>query len=353
MQYHQNHHMWTDPEEGLQLKYHHLSYIVFRTDGGDAVILAARCPDMARFAVGQNIAYALNLDDEAQLYVFGSENQPPLVVRTNVGVGILDKRYHRHAGIGVYWHIHGEPDSLARLVNSGVLGDPEGGRYRISRAITEVKGRVKYSDTPSYEALADAWSRLERSHGETIPPSHGALSCDEDGCLYVGEVFRMAEDTADFVGCSVKRSWDDFLEEGTNGMAIGRVKCRRPVLLEALLLCLLTEARTYSADGKAVCSVGTLGNLDGEGLVLELTYSMEKPEKHAAELDIIHRHLSRVGDLGGLALHADVVRLKRGERQEGKLPRMQITLEWLRDPAVLPTSDLKADVELADDANHG
>lgn len=334
----QNSDLWTDPSRDMPLRYHHLSYIIFRSDSGDAAILGSRCPEPDRFAVGMNLVNALRLDEETQAYLFGPRAESPLVIKTAVGVGILDKRYHRYAGIGIYWHIHGETDALSRLVNSGVLGSAEGGRYSISRAVAAVKGKARYSDSPSYEALADAWSYLEIGPEERV-------RCDEKGCLYIDEVVRMAEDLASIVGCSLRWKW----EEDSGGVPCRRVNCRYPVLLEAIMLCLLSEASTCSAADKVSGLVRPLGNEEGLGVVLELSYPVERPEKFTEEWDSVRRHVLRLGDLYGMAFRDEVIRLKRGERQAGKLPSREVILEWLYDPAVLPTSDLKAKTKLEDE----
>ncbi len=330
MRYSRAFQLWTNPEGEMPEIFHYLSYILFRTDSEEARIVAARCPDTAGLTAGASLIDALKLDAEAQSYLFdGAGDRPPLVVMTAVGLGVLDMRYDGHAGLGVYWHIHGRPDGLARLINSGVLGAPNGGAFRISQAVAEVNGEILRRDAPSYRALVDGWGTLDRPAGQWA-------KCDVNGCLYGSDLCDFMAKLADFAGCG----WLQIQREET----VGRIKCRRPVLLEALLLCLLTEVGTYATISEAVCRVGTLGNLDGEGLVLELSYPLEKIDKHREQLEVIHRHLGWVCELGGLELHAEVVPLRRGEKQAGKLPQMRITLEWLHDPVVLSTSDLKAKI---------
>ena len=318
----------------MPLEYHHLSFVIFRTDCEDAMVLAARCPEMGMFSAGQNLINALKLDGEAQGYIFRSAVEPPMFVQTYMGVGILDKRYQNHAGLGVYWHLHGQPESLARLINSGVLGNRDGGGHLVSQGVAAVKGKARLEDGPAYQVLTDAWSVIDRTPGEWA-------ICDAEGRMYGAELLRAMTDMAGFVGCGLRYSPGEE--------PVGRIKCRRPILLEALLLCLLTEAKTYAANAEATCVLRALGNIEGEGLALEFRYALENPQRYEAELDVIHRHLRRVGDLSGLEIQAEVIRLKRGERQLGKLPEMRIALEWIRDPAVLPTSDLKADVSFEDE----
>ena len=297
------------------------------------MILGARCPEPDRFTVGHQLTDGLHLDEEAQAYLFSS-GEAPLFVQTNFGVGILDKRYHRHAGVGIYWHIHGRPDGVARLLNRGVLGAEDRGTYRISQGVAKAGRRVKAFDLPLYENLLDVW--------RVIGPGPGAwVSCNRDGCLYGAELVRLMERMSIFVGCRLVRD-----ELATRN---GRIKCRRPALLEACLLCLLTEARTFSADGSVSCEVSSLGELDGEGLALAMHYPIEHTMRRGELLDLIHRHLGRVGNLDGLDLHAALIPPKRGEKKLGKLPNMQVNLDWIRDPTVLLTSDLKAKNELEED----
>lgn len=321
---------WVEPEDEWSESCHHLSYILFRTDSEETGVVAARCPDMYYFSVGQNLIDLLSLDEEAQSYLFDSSSEStPLVVRTRVGVGILDKRYESHTGLCVYWHIHGRPEALARLANLGALTDLSVGAYRISSAVRAMKGDLKKTDMPSYHALQDAKSHMNRVSGYWP-------ACDGGGCLYRRDLCDAVERLADFVGC---RLVPDLAED-----APARVRCRRPLLLEGILLCLLTEVQTYSASGEAVYRMSTLGGRDGEGLALEFSYPIAKTERHTADLAMLHRYLNRVSDLGGLDLHAEEVPLRYGEGKTGKLPQIRITLEWLHDPAVLATSDLKAKI---------
>lgn len=321
---------WIEPEGEWGDACHHLSYILFRTDSEETGVVAARCPDMYYFSAGQNLIDLLSLDEEAQSYLFDSSSEStPLVVRTRVGVGILDKRYESHTGLCVYWHIHGKTEALARLVNLGAMSDLSMGAYRISSALRAMKGEIKKTDMPTYNALQDAKSHLNQALGDWP-------ACDGNGCLYRRDLCDTVERLAEFVGC---RLVDDSAED-----APVRVRCRRPLLLEGLLLCLLTEVQTYSAAGEATYRLGTLGDREGEGLSLELSYPIARSERIYEDLEMLHRHLRWVSDLSGLDLHAEAVPLRYGEGKSGKLPQIRIMLEWLQDPAVLATSDLKAKI---------
>ncbi len=336
-------HAWTDPDGDMAKAYCHLSYLLFRTDSEAAEIVAARCPDMVTFSAGRGLIDALGLDEEARAYVFSAgEYEAPLVVMTDVGLGVLDKRYDAHAGLGIYWHLHGRPDGLARLLCGGVLGNADRGRYRISRRVMEAAGSetsaLTAEDLPSYRALLDGWPILA---GEV--PGAWAKS-DLDGCMGAEGLGRMVEELAEFAGCGLVR--EAFGDDG----GAERLRCPRPALLEILLLGLLTEARNESATREAVCRIGTIEETGM--LTMELRYPVEdtsgsRRDKNRGEAVLagLHRHLGWVCELNGLKLQSETLPRSHGKGfDEAYLTERRITLEWLHDPAVLSTSDLKAKI---------
>lgn len=74
----------------------------------------------------------------------------------DVGLGLLDKRYVRHAGVGLFLHVHGRPGALARLINRGVLGDSNRSFFRVSEEVRAKGSSATSRDQPSYEALMQA-----------------------------------------------------------------------------------------------------------------------------------------------------------------------------------------------------
>ena len=106
--------LWIDEAGEMDLRYRHVSYVLFRADGEDTVILASRCPEPERFAVGRALTDGLRLDEEALCFLLSPRENGLLVIRTELGIGVLDKRYVRQGGIGVYWHVHGEARGLGR-----------------------------------------------------------------------------------------------------------------------------------------------------------------------------------------------------------------------------------------------
>ena len=329
--------LWTHPNGGMSPAFHHISYVLFRTDDECAKIVGARCPDMKQFSVGTSLFDSLDLGEDARRYLFTDHRGGvPLFIWTNKGVGVLSKRYDRQVGIGLYLHIHGRPDALARLLNYGVLGDSRGGLFDICDRIKSAEGGVTQGDVPSYEALTDAWSAMTAFLQEGFPsPVHDCIPrCQlESTILHLGE----------FVGCGVN------LADGNRLLTpVDRLKCYRPVLLEALLLILLTEVRTYSATREATVQLSSLDGREEGNLSMTMRYPLEESvlsDEFLPCLEQIHRYLAWVCELGGLELHAEIIKPRRHERVAGKLSELQLTLAWLTNPAVLSTSDLKAKIQ--------
>ena len=318
---------WIGAEGEENLRYHHLSYVFFRTYGDGFRILGSRCPDEERFAVGRPLGEALRLDEEMWRFLSSTREDRLLFVYTNVGVGILDRRFALYGGIGVYWHILADPDSLGRLINHGVLGDGAVESYEVSRSVVSLKSLVRAQDVPVYPVLAEVWDMVKNTVG--------SLRADDvDGCVRGAEIVRMIGKMADFAGCQAIREEGETLVE--------RARCRRPQWLELCLLYLLTEVHRFSANGQVTYSVGSLGGLEGEGLSLQFRYPLEDMRLHTDVLTPVHEYLAQVGGYDDMEFFAELVPPKRGQRQQGVLPEMRFYLNWLRDPTVLVSSDLKA-----------
>ena len=328
--------LWTNPVGGMAQEYRHISYALFRTDSDEWMIVGARCPDMLRLAVGSSLPEAIGLDEEARRFLREESGLPKrLFVMTDMGVGILDKRYDRQAGLGLFCHIHGRPDSIARILNHGVLGDVESEEYEISQAIRAVSGEVTPQDMASYEAWMDAMQALMAYPVGTYIP------VNENGELYGTDLRDRMLKMAEFVGCGLR-----FPEQGIPRS----VKCYRPLLLEALLLYWLTEARMASATREATCQISTLEGEETRSFSMVFRYPIEKslPKSDLyRRLEEIHRHVSWVCELGGLILQTEQNTPTRREKQQGKhLPEFCVIAEWQYDPTVLSTTDLKAKIRL-------
>lgn len=322
---------WTGKGDEMPAAYRGMSYILFRTDSEGTEILGRRCPDPARFAVGTSFLAAMGAETEIVGYLSSAERLP-LFLEMRTGVGMLLKEYDLQAGIGVYLQIHESPEVLGRLLWGDVLmGLNED--FLVSESVTG-RGGLRRRDEAGYGTLLDAWTAVanyRREGGLILADGQGAVSLD----VLEKALVRMGS----FAGVQLQ------VERLDGGVEWGF--CYRPVLLEALLLCLLTEAGSLSAEGDVVCRVGA--SEVNRRILLELSYPIEPKRLRSEDFRDASEarcHLERVADLGGLALHEEVRYPSRREYAVGALPRMEISLEWLRDPTLLVSGDLKADLRL-------
>ena len=333
---------WTDPTLCMAEEFHRMSYILFRIGGESDEILGARCPEMPLVPVGENLSGVLGLSREAEMYIHNPTDRTPLFVMGRLGVGLLLKTYERQAGIGLYMHIHGRPRSLARLLCAGALGV---GDYRLSERVYSERAALTAEDEDSYAPLADAWSILSRHLGG------GWVPASESGRILRTELEDTVTRLCKFIDCGV--TFKDLPVDGVydrDGDRLWQAKVKevryyRPLLLEAVLLCLFTEVRTLSRTREATCSVSTVGGIDGENLSLSLHIPVDDTASRALDdgrEGILHRYLSWIAEVYGLVIQTDI-RIEPGTSRRAHPPReMCVTLEWLTDPAVLVSSDLKS-----------
>ncbi len=311
----------------------HLSYALFRTDGRFGEVVAARLPDRRLVGVGESLHARLALDGEAMAYLTRHDGDPtPLFVLSEAGLGLLSKRYDLHVGLGLYLHIHCPPDAGARLLCSGVLG-PETA-YRLSARIRTYGGELTRRDAAAYEALATAWATV-RASGSCALSTVNAFSR-----ISTEDLGALLERMASFVGCELEVETDLTAA----GIPLRQVRCYRPLLLEALLLCLLSEVREHAYPRRATARIGSIDAREGAGLSLTLTYAHDPSETSEAERLILadaHAHLALAADLAGLSLRVASQRRSAGDTT---LPTRRILLRWLADPTVLESGDLKARV---------
>lgn len=336
---------WSDSGE-MPAAYHRMSYVLFRTDSGSLEIIAVRCPDPKRFSVGQSLISALELDMEAISYLKSEEPNPPVYcLESKLGVGLLHKGYDRHAGLGLYLHIHGSPVSLSRLVRGGVLPGSHSGRLRVASDM-EDRGKIRPWDTEAYGILLDAWTEIRDRESRG-----GIWTTHPDGHLSSVELERGLEELAAFAGVGLTVTHEGPFPGGNEGVRVpsaSSVRCYRPALLESILLFLLTSAASLSTDQRAVCRVATRG--ESRHLLLALEFSLNEMKKYSETLRVWEEaclHMSLVAELGGLQLQARILRPSRTEKKAGRMPLLSVCLEWMRNPALLPTTDLKAHLKLA------
>lgn len=337
--------LWSDPVLPMNPAFRRMSYALFRLDGDTGRVVAIRTPEETLLRVGDRIQDRFALDDEALDYIAAYHgNEAPLFVLTTAGIGLLWNRYALSAGLGLYLHIHAKPSSVSRLMNRGVLGDPSEGRFSVSEAVHAYGNRISSRDETSYLALTEAWDAVQEGETSLFLP-------DNTGYLSLHQLRDGIHALAEFAGCSLRFTLPKGFSQGEGAelLRYARVKCYRPRVLEAILLCLLSEVRERSCNGGGVCRLEPHPR-DGERLAFTIHYPKradETPEDALSgeQYDTLHSYLERVGETCGMDLYAsrEPVVLRGGTG----IPEMMVTLDWMLDPSVLSTSDLKARLALA------
>lgn len=329
--------LWTHPELPMPEAYGRMSYALFRTDGDVGRVVASRAPDSRYLRVGDYVQDDLSFCEDAMAYVVSRHDEaPPLFILTDAGIGLLSGKYHLSAGLGLYLHIHTRPSSAARLINNGALG--LNGGFAVSREIRGRGSMLTARDSRSYPALLEAWQTV-------VSAPRRVFETSLDDSLSLGDLRHGIGAMAAFAGCDV--TFTTAVRKGASAVSPHtRVKCYRPLLTEGILLCLLSEMRERSATGGGVCRLELHPN-GGNGLTLTLRYPVrpQEPLQTAELYDAIHGYLADAGETWGLDLYAPAHRLS--SRYADGLPEATVTLDWLLDPAVLSTSDIKARLALA------
>lgn len=333
--------MWTSPDLPMSPAFHRMSFALFRTDGDTGRIIAHRTPDRPMVCLGHYIHETLALDHEAVTYMTQSlGGSAPLFVLTRTGIGLLSSRYSLTAGLGLYLHIHTRPVAAARLINSGVLGSPEGTGFLVSKGIRDLGSAVTSRDERSYPALLTAWEAVRAGANEVF-------SVDVAGCLTLSDLKAGISAMADFVGCGVSFTLPK-ISDCRGDPRNARIRCYRPRALEAILFCLLSEVRDRSETRHGVFRLDPPSREEG-GLSLTLRYPLHPGETPESKefYGQVHRHLMGLAETWGLDLYAPTRLLRPGD-PDG-LPEVTVSLNWLLDPAVLSSSDIKARLSLARD----
>ncbi len=350
----------TNPALSTRESFRHLSYAIFRTDADFGQIVATRFPATSASlggtpAVGERLQTRLCLSDEAVAYLLAvGERDTPLFCLGEIGLGLLCKTYDAEAGLGLYLHIHSRPGPAVRLLCAGALGTPSGATFRLSQRIQEMAEPPRRKDAACFESLRDAWQAVQSAKGGLFSTRAEAES------LFGGRVLTHAHDTprqtprqiadvvehmAAFAGCSV-----DCRLGGDADTA--RLSLHRPRLLEGLLLYLLTEVHTHAADGSAVVEIGSVEDPRSRWerrLALSFSYrvdTLHMPIRVRNRLEDTHRYLTEVADRSGLQVRfprlvPPDLRALGSHKAEDYLFRQTVSCEWLTDPCVLPSRDLK------------
>ena len=331
--------MWTQPDLPMAPAFHRMSYALFRTDGDVGRVVAARTPHREMLSVGHRIQDSLAFCPDALAHMTNTYGGgAPLFILTRAGIGLLSSRYRLGAGLGLYLHIHTGPASAARLINSGALGDPMNVDFSVSEEILALGDKATFRDEDSYPALLEAWEAVRRG-------SDGVFSVDASGNLPLRRLRDGIASLAEFAGCGLTFTLPKEAAS-RDDLRFARVKCYRPGVLEALLLCLLSEVRDRSATRCGTCCLDPYPH-GGEGLTLTLRYPLyphETPES-AEMYDTVHSYLTGVGETWGLDLYPSPRLLP--PREPHGLPEVAVNLDWLLDPSALSTSDIKSCLTLA------
>ncbi len=341
MKYSTQYRRWTDSTLPMSPDFGRLSYALFRTGSDTGRILAARSPDRDILRVGAVLQETLHISDDAMAHLDRYERDVPLFVMTDVGLGILSGRYTLQGGMGLFLHIHCHPEAGARLINSGVFGVENGQNYLCSQRVRDLGGEVTEEDTASYHALMEAW--------QTVREVFDVFTPDSDGTLPLPRLQESINSLAAFAGCDLTYS----LRKAAKGDTVtafrhGRVHCYSPRLLEALILYLLTDMRDRSATRGGVCRMevpednGLPITYGHSPLRLTFHYPVlpRAPRKELTELEEAHAYTAQVGNAGGMDLRYSFD--SAHSRPENAFPEQIVWLEWVENPALLTTTDLKA-----------
>lgn len=337
---------WTSPTMEMDRDFHRLSYALYADDDEPGYVLAARTPEPKRLGIGDDLFGRLPLPKSEWDYVRDNLYRPaPRFVLTDLGLGILFKHYEPHAGMGLYWHIHCRPDAGARLLNSGALGAPGETTFSVSDAVRAMGDTLTKPDEVSFAALAEAWDTVRRFQ-------RGLLFVNQESLLDVQELARVIEYLAAFAGCRV----DVTLANDPSPWA-RKIKCYRPLMLEAMLLYLMTEVQEYAVDRHAICEISSIGRMDGGNLSMTLRYPVDTRTMTPLRREVLSNardYLNIVCEPADLDVYYELpptveektAPLPGHRRRQSPIAELEFALDWMADPSVLLSSDFKACLKL-------
>ena len=199
--------------------------------------------------------------------------------------------------------------------------------------------QVRMEDEACYLPLAAWWADVQGGCRRLI-----ATSLQTNYRLHTDTLADAIRRLAAFAGCGVTLHISAVL--GESG---GAVTCYAPELVEACLLFLLSEVRERAATRSATVELETVNGEWGGGLRLTLRYSVLHEDSACAPTQTDgFFHVAQVAELCGLDLYctfSDSHPSEAGERE--RLCDCTVTLEWMRDPTLMPTSDLKSRLRIA------
>lgn len=333
---------WTNPDWEMDEEFRHSSLILFTIRQGRDVVLASRCPSAPALPLGGSVFRALDMpEDVCAELLHPARNLRPMFILTRVGVGIIDRTYVRETGIYLYIHVHSRPGRLAALINGGALGDPTDGHFWISDGIREKGFRKGLLRERDYGILADVWADVEARRRGLLQPSR-------DGFVYRSQLQKLVEQFSRYVGCTVR--FDGSLGEivpkaSDGGHPVARMRCYRPEVCEVLLLCLLCDAHRYAKYGLVRMGISTVTGQEEDCLSLSLGYTVDSAsrfEKGRLMGDWIHQYLQLVAHSHGMGISVQTEYPLEGRARYCRHPEIRVTVDWVGDPAVLESTDIKA-----------
>lgn len=315
--------LWTNPDLAWEEGTGAVSLILFTLRQGQDCIVATRCPASPRIPLEGSFFESLDIHPKVREELILGGSGVPLLVRTKVGIGMIDRVYGAEMGLYVYVHVHGRPRRLTALINGGALGNPDEQGFRVGPDVRSSPNRASLRCEREYDLLAEAWSEVEARQNGLLRPL-------EDGTVYRTHLEETVQRIARTAGCHV-----------TVNTRTHWARCYRPRICEALLLLLFSEACRYSRDGAVTVDASTVTERDGDGLSLAITYTVENGkvfEKEWMALERIRQRMQTVAHSNGMELSSVTEMIPRSHGRA----TVRLIVDCLYDPAVLETSDLKA-----------
>ncbi len=376
---------WTDPTAILYPGFAYTSYALFRLSGPLAgCIVATRSPDGTLWQPGAYLPDLADLSPMAQAFlqtgilpgesnsIEGPTPTEPgaLFVWTRTGLGHLSRRYALSADLGLLLHVHVSPAVGARLLCSGVFWEnhfvsdatPERRSARstsspkpvLSPRVSAAAARLTGRDMSTWEIMTEAYRTLRAMAAAFEAPSPSP-TVGLPTVISISSILALA----DYAGCRLTVELDgkpipSAVVADLDCVIMPKPErhallCHSPQVLELLLLCLFSEVRMYSRDRSALCRITSGVSDAAPALSLSYTPSTDvfMAPAVADRLDEIRAHLICVATENGMELTATPLPLHPSDAP----PLQTITLDWLCDPSLLPTGDLKTGFRLRDDSH--
>ena len=344
MRYSNEFNLWTKPRTEDCAGDPQMSPILFRTDTEFGRILASRAPSPGVPGVGDRIYDRLGFSREAVEYLLReSPNTRPLFVFGNRGVGLLMPPYGLFRGIGLYLHLHCRPNSAARVLGNGLLD----GEASAESAAAALSAPLRKEDEPTAALLLRGLRWIQYIKDT-------CLASQENTVMYTEDLREEIRHMAEWIGCRVTFGQGDDCQPPVKNVL--RVRVPNPAALKCLLLYHMMEVQGYGEEGESVWHMGSMDGEEDSFLHLSLYYRADwsrLTEHERICLGNARLHMAHIAEMAGADLtHTPVPMLPPDSKKRKKTAQtveVRGTLDWLQDPAVLASSDLKDDPKLRED----